>query len=215
MALKQLMAMLPITVGMGLLEGADAKEISEHGKDIDEEGNGSLQVFVFILLLVLAMGFVLGSRVASYRARLAAACLEEQHAEKQAQLEKQLEEAKAEKQKKWNELYQVAKWKLHQHTADELKRACGDMNFQCGCGATKEAMVRGLIVEHGFDLQSLSREGGGLLGAMASGDEAGSHVLHQPACRLEHVGRSRAPANANERRRIARGGVERAQRYQG
>ena len=183
----ELIAMLPVMVGLGLLvQGADAKEVPMHDKeDIDETSSGVL--FVFILLLALAAGFFLGLRVTSHRARLLAVRLGEQHAEEQAQMEKKLEEANEEKRKRWNEVYQVAKWRLHCHTADELKRACGDMGFQCGHGATKEAMARGLLAEHGFDLQKLSREGGGLLGAMASGFEAGSHMQ-------EHVMRSGTPA---------------------
>ena len=123
-------------------------------------------------LLLLAVGYRLGLRAAKQPAQ---------------------QRAGQEKEERWSEKYQYAKLKLHQHSAEELKQACGRVHFHCGNGATKEAMIRGLLCEHGFDLQSLVSAGGGLLGALASGSEADIHVR-------SHVMRPGAPASERGRR---------------
>ena len=46
------------------------------------------------------------------------------------------------------EEYQRCKMRLLKLTSDQLKDLCKRFEFQCGCGATKEAMARGLLAEH-------------------------------------------------------------------
>ena len=61
-----------------------------------------------------------------------------------------------------------AKAQLTTHTAVQLRKSCDLVGFSCGVGATKEAMVRGLVLEHGWRLESLRKESGGVLGALAA-----------------------------------------------
>ena len=185
--LQQLVDMMPVTIGVLLLKprGADAEEINANVVMENTEGGSDmlqLNVLGFLFLLLLVVGYRLGLRTAEQR----------------------VDEAKEER---WSEKYQYAKLKLHQHSAEELRQACGTVQFHCGAGATKEAMIRGLLCEHGFDLQSLVPAEGGLLGLLkASGGEVG----------IPHAGHvMRASTPASERRRSVRKSGDGADRRHG
>ena len=182
---QQLLDMLPVTVGACLLKGADATKISKGNIDVEEGGSDLLHLIVLglLLLAVLALGYFVGLRTATRRA----------------------EDAQRSREEKLFEKYHYAKWRMHQHSADELRQMCIGVQFHCGSGATKESMVRGLLCENGYDLHSLalSGTGGGLLGALTSGGEAETRVR-------SHAMRAEAPAS--EHGRSARGGVVGARR---
>ena len=155
------------------------------------DGNSSdmllMIVFGFLLSSVLVVGFCVGMCVATQRAQ---------------------QRYNQEKKEGWIAKYEDAKLMLHQCSAEELREACGRVQFQCGTGATKEAMARGLLAEHGFELQSLALKRGGLLGALleASGGEAVSSMQ-------SHGMRAGAPAS--EHGRSVREDVKGAQRRRG
>ena len=179
---------------------------SDANESMGETGSDTLHVIVmsFLLLLVLVVGYRWGVWAATQRAELQAQLRAEQQAQQQAQLQEELI-ASQDREEKWSEKYQYAKLKLHQFPAGQLREACDAVGFHCGAGATKEAMIRGLLVEHGFELQSMVPEVGGVLGALvkASSSEADSHMRR-------HVMRSGAPAS--EHGRSVREDVEGAHR---
>ena len=161
---KQLMDMMPIKVGIGLMQvGTVTTAATDQEVTIFKESNDdSRHFYVYCGLIALAafIGFLAGMALVTKLAKKAG----RQEAQLEASAQKRREETK---RKRDNEVeflsYQVAKAKMLKRTVIELQRACGSVKFACGSGASKEAMVRGLMAEHGYDFNYLMPERAGLL----------------------------------------------------
>ena len=161
---KQLMDMMPIKVGIALMQvgtvaaAATHQEMTIFKKSYDD----SHHFYVYCGLIVLAafVGFFVGKAVGATVAKKAG----RQEALLEASIQKRREDAKRKRDDEVEFLkYQVAKAKMLKHTVTELHASCGSVFFPCGSGASKEAMVRGLMAEHGYDLKHLMPERAGLL----------------------------------------------------